>query len=313
MFASCQKKIDVPADSGSINGDLVTSENALYPEPCHSLSFSTNYPIVAGKTPPFRFTKTQYASGRIKTINMLSRANPNHVAFKQQAWEVIGTFTYWSDKARLVGTKQLWEYYKTATGTAARRSIVKRNIDLTFAFGLGEPYDGTIEGEVKSVFNNVEGKQALRMLRNGAVHNPFEIEVLQGSDEPENYFEAWHEWDGTQDVTIGSNSSSWALRKLIRIKYSPNPRFVEGYRAYQPTQNWISLEYTLCEVMGWVGWHGLDGGDERSSVEVSFHPYNTAYKVVQSQVYKNHRYAGANLLSYTYGDNVLQKTTWLCK
>lgn len=294
---------------------MVTSENALYPEPCHSLSFSTNYPTAAGKTPPFRFTKTQYASGRIKTINMLSRANPNHPAYKQQAWEVIGTFTYWSDKARLVGTKQLWEYYKTATGIAARKSIVKKNINLTFAFGLGEPYDGTIEGKVKSVFNNVQGKQALRMLRNGSVHNPFEIEVLEGSDEPENFFEAWHEWDEVPypEVTISSSSSSWALKKVLRLNFNQNPNVNGDFRAYQPTQNWISLEYTLCEVMGWIGWHGLDGGFERSSVAVEFHPYNTSYKVVQSQLYKNHRYAGLNLLSYTYGDNILQKTTWICK
>src|SRR5689334_2782793 len=97
LFASCQKNLKTPE---SINGNTISTNGAIVVDTCHAITFNTDYPIVAGKTPPFRFTKTQYASGRIRTINMLSRANPNHPNFKEQAWEVIGTFTYWSNQAR---------------------------------------------------------------------------------------------------------------------------------------------------------------------------------------------------------------------
>ncbi len=332
LLSSCKKDIKAPE---SINAETISSEGAIVTDPCHATAFSTNYATVAGKFPPFKFTKTQYASGKIKTINMISRANPNHSAFKQQAWEVIGTFTYFSNKAQLKGTKQLWEYSKSSTGAAIKKSILKKNIDLTFSFGT-QPYndyggtmDGTAYNKVYEVRNNLEGKLALRMKRNS--YSTWEegtlfIEVLAGSDEPDNYFEATAKYpDGNlSSITITSHNvtqrampKSWGLRKTITFKYNPSYYFEpERQRFYQPTQNWISMEYNLCEVMNWIGFGGLDGsgyGGERNFVEVKFYPYNTSSLSVQSQVYKNHRYGGNNLLSYTYGDNVLQKSTWICK
>ncbi len=326
LFASCQKKIDIPADSGSINGDFVENNNGVFVEPCHSTSFVTNYPVQAGKVPPFRFTKTHYASGRVKTFNMLSRANPIHPSFKPQAWEVIGTFTYdGKNKAFLKGTKQLWEYYKNSAGAAARKSIMKKDINLTFTFGLGEPYDGTEIGEVTQVYNNIQRATALRLNHNASVGYPFVIQVLSGSDEPDNYFEVWSsEFYGERQPGLRISSintergtqSSWSLRKTITFKFKQDRSETNVNRVYQPTQNWISLEYTICEIMGWVGF-GLDGigsGSERTSVEVRFYPYSTSYLAVQSQHYRNHKYDGrGNLLSYTYSDGVLQKTSWVCK
>jgi hypothetical protein len=73
------------------------------------------------------------------------------------------------------------------------------------------------------------------------------------------------------------------------------------------------LQFTLCEVMNWLP-PQFHSRTQRKSVAVEFYPYGNASRVVQSQVYKNHKYdAKGNLLSYTYGDGVLQKTTWLCK
>jgi hypothetical protein len=319
ILASCQKKMDERADS--LHGDMVESENAVYPEACHSISFSTNYSAVAGKVPPFRFTKTQYASGRIRTINMLSRANPNHAAFKQQAWEVIGTFTYWEHYARLTGTKQLWEYYKTSTGAAARRSIVKKNINLLFTFRNGKVGQKI---DVERVDNIIENRPALTFKTSSTMYGmyPYKIEVLPGSDEPENYFEVWPDKESPNPATTISSitqlrtPSSWALRKTIRYDYVDYGTYPYRNRVYQPTQNWISLEYTICEIMGWIGLDGLDGngaGYERTRVEVRFHPYNTSSMAIQSQVYKNQRYSGTNLVSYTYGDGVLQKTSWQCR
>jgi hypothetical protein len=319
ILASCQKKMEEPADS--LQGDMVESENAVYPEACHSISFSTNYPSVAGKVPPFRFTKTQYASGRIRTINMLSRANPNHPAFKQQAWEVIGTFTYWEHYARLTGTKQLWEYYKTSTGAAARRSIVKKNINLLFTFRNGKVGQKI---DVERVDNIIENRPALTFKTSSTMYGmyPYKIEVLPGSDEPENYFEVLPDKESpNRAVTISSitelrKPSSWAATKTIRYDFVDYGTYPYRNRVYQPTQNWISLEYTICEIMGWIGLDGLDGngaGYERTGVEVRFHPYNTSTMAIQSQVYKNHRYSGTNLVSYTYGDGVLQQTSWQCR
>jgi hypothetical protein len=240
---------------------------------------------------------------------MLSRANPIHSAFKPQAWEVIGTFTYnLVDQAYFKGTKQLWEYYKTSTGASARRSIVKKNVSLNFYF---HPKDDDPEstghyfqGDVKRVYNNIEKKDALVIWAFGG------IEVLPGSDETEAYFNSGSQQDDSF-VIESLNSPNYSSRKKLTFK--PNLAGWDKNPSYQPTQNWVSLEYSLCEVMQWLnGFQTLLG--ERTSVAVEFYPYNTSYKVVQSQVYKSHKYdAKNNLLSYTYGDNVLQKTTWLCK
>lgn len=306
VISSCTKEIEEPK---AINATPIQSENGVFVLPCHSTAFFTNYVIQAGKVPPFRFTKTQYPSGRIRTINMLSRANPIHSAFKPQAWEMIGTFTYnLKDQAYFTGTKQLWEYYKKPTGAAAKRSIIKKNVSLTFFFYDDNPENEGyyFRGDVYRVYNNLEKQEALRPWAFGG------IEVLPGSDEPEGNFYSGPTGEEGTFVIKTTNPSSYKASKKITFKYKPEE--VKKSRSYQPTQNWISLEYTLCEAMQWLQKDFQSPPGERTSVAVEFYPYNTSYKVVQSQIYKNHKYdTNGNLLSYTYGDNVLQKTTWVCK
>jgi hypothetical protein len=313
LFGACQKKIDVPEDRQSINGDYIESNNGVFLLPCHSTTFTTSYPIQAGKVPPFRFNKTHYTSGRVKTINMLSRANPIHPAFKPQAWEVIGTFTYnLKGQAYFTGTKQLWEYYKTSTGAAARRSVVKKNVSLVFYFHTDDnpEHEGALyfRGYVQKVYNAIEKQDALYLYAFGG------IKVLPGSDEPEAQYNSGPSTVEDGLFTIRSyKPANYQTTKLLTFKTGPYDGSGKKY-SYQPTQNWISIEYTLCEVMQWLVPGFLTPDRQRSCVSVEFYPYGNATKVVQSQVYKNHKYdSKGNLLSYTYADNVLQKTTWLCK
>lgn len=314
ILFSCNKNIEKPA--AVINGDVVESNNGVYAEPCHATVFTTNYATLPGKVPPFRFTKTQYPSGRIRTINMLSRANPIHNAFKPQAWEVIGTFTYnLKDEAYFVGTKQLWEYYKTSTGSAARKSIVKKNMKLRFRFFTEEDYAPPV-GSCNYVANELDRTDF-------ALHlDPWEgrLTVGKSSDEPNMTFASqWPDNSDEYKLVLQSQTdentipTDYRLRKRITFTYLTS-RSQGSYRkhSYQPTQNWISMEFTLVEVMGWLP-PGFRQSSPRASVSVEFYTSPTT-KIVQSQVYKNQKYdAGAKLLSYTYGDNILQKTTWVCK
>ena len=87
VFTSCQKELTVKNES--IHAEAISSD-ALLPLPCHSLSYRTDYPVVAGKQPPFQFTKTLYSDTRVKTIHMISRAVPDHPYYKKQVWETKG-------------------------------------------------------------------------------------------------------------------------------------------------------------------------------------------------------------------------------
>lgn len=310
-FLGCQKKIDVAAEADVLNGDVVESNNGIYVEPCHSTTFVTNYPIQAGKVPPFKFTKTHYASGRVKTINMLSRAHPIHSVYKPQAWEVIGAFTYnLKNEAYFVGTKQLWEYYKTPTGAAAKRSIVKKNMKLRFAF-LAERNYAAGAGSCNIVYNELANNDIVLWI------SPLYAECVVGesSDEPAmTWYSSNEDNFGLQNFQTNVDPRSpdyYKLKKKINIVYEGTSSTKR--MSYQPTQNWISLEFSLLEVMGWLPTNLFPNGIRRS-VAVEFYPYANSTRVVQSQLYRNHKYdAKGNLISYTYADNVLQKTTWLCK
>lgn len=309
VFASCQKNLSEKESSLS----ATVSSDALQPLPCHSTSFVTEHAALPGKVPPFKYVKTLYSDTRIKTINMLSRANPIYSTFKPQAWELTGTFTYAKNTAYFNGTKQLWEYYKTPTGAAAKKSIVKKNVSLKFDFYNAEM--GTEEaqeaGTCYAVTNLLENKNALRTFLYP------HIKVGEGSDEPVLDFQVNYISGDLLTIEAAAQDNITPLAYKDRMKLTFNYKqgsWNEPIRqSYQPTQNWISLEYTLLEVMQWLP-SGYKPFQERTSVSVEFYPYNTAHKVVQSQVYKNHQYdAKRNLLSYTYGDNVKQKTTWYCK
>lgn len=307
VILSCQKKIDV--NSASINANVVENENGVYIESCHATSFITSYPTVAGKVPPFRFAKTHYSSGRVKTINMLSRANPNHSNFKQQAWEVIGAWTYnLKDEAYFVGTKQLWEYYKTSSGAAGKKAIgSKKNMKLIFRFYKDKSNAATF-GAVNYVINELDNQDWTLWFPSAR-----DLHVGQSSDEPALAYSAI----GNNPLVLESQKPDWNgtptdynLKKKITFKF--NASAASGMHSYQPTQNWISMEYTLVEVMGWLP-SGFYPKKQRTSVAVEFYTSPTN-KVVQSQIYKNHKYdASGKLMSYTYADNILQKTTWICK
>lgn len=305
LLASCQKSLSDKEESLS----AVVSSNALQPMPCHSTSFVTGYPVAAGKVPPFKFTKTLYSDTRVRTINMLSRANPIHPAFKPQAWELIGQFSYSKNAATFTGTKELWEYYKTSTGAPAKKSILKKNVQLRFSFYTDQD-PGSEEameaGTCYLVQNVLTNKMALRTYL-----FPY-VMVGEGSDDPTLNFSVNYITD-SELIFKTENASEPKYQKTLTFKYGAGAYVNKRNISYQPTQNWISLEYTLLEVMQWLpSWYRPFV--ERSGVAVEFYPYNDGQKVVQSQVYKNHQYdAKGNMLSFTYGDNVLQKTTWYCK
>ncbi len=312
LFAACQK-------DGSVKDELESfsvSSDALLPKPCHSTEFVTGYPVRPGQVPPFRFSKTLWSDNRVKTINMLSRANPIHAGFKPQAWELTGRFTYSKNAATFTGTKELWEYYKTSTGAAGKKSVLKKDVSLSFSFYNAE--QGTEEameaGTCYLVYNNLENEEALRTYLYPS------IVVGPGSDEPQIRY-AVNYSEGSQLTIYPDEVSQGPVerkhQKKITYTYRPGV-YLESKKnlSYQPTQNWVSLEYTLLEVMQWLP--SMYRPDiERAGVSVEFyypHNENTYYKAVQTRQYKNYEYDSiGNLLSFTYEDNVAQQTTWICR
>jgi hypothetical protein len=298
LFASCQKDLSDKEESKSLS----VASDALLPLPCHSTSFVSDHPIEPGKQPPFKFTKTLYSDTRVKTINMLSRAVPNHPAYKKQMWETIGQFAYATNKATFTGTKQLWEYYKTSTGAGARKSISKKNISLTFHFNSN--------GYVFNVHNNYAQSlpsDALLIEYNPSnPHSIADIEITSASAEGPKLYDP-------QSDQFGN------MRYLFTTGYPYNPGLVFTYDytaprgsknySFIPTQNWISFEYNLCEVMQWLP----QPMHQRKTVNVEFW-INPTTEIIQGQQYKNYKFdSKGNQTSLTYGDNILQKTTWYCK
>jgi hypothetical protein len=298
LFFSCQKKIDT---TGGELTSVTISSDAILPLACHSTNFVTEYPLVAGQMPPFRFTKTLYADTRVKTINMLSRAVPNYSSIPKQMYETIGTFTYGPKKATLAGTRQLWEYYRTTTGASARKSIWKKNISLTFKFNDN--------GYCYVVFNNLMTEYALDISYD--YYNPNAIQfisVREGSVEgQEKYYYANNDTYGNT-LSYKMYYDPYGSRVLTTYDYT-RPRNGRNL-SYSPTQNLISQEYSLLEVMQWLP----QPTHLRKSISGEFYPFYSTFKVVQTQYYKNYVFnSNKNLVSYSYADNVRQKTTWFCK
>lgn len=309
LFVSCKK--DLSIDQNSINADPISTD-ALTPLPCHSTNFVTNYPVKPGEVPPFRFTKTLYSDSRVKSINMLSRANPIHSAYKNQAYELIGTFSYSYRKATFVGTSQLWEYYKTSSGAAGRKSISKKKWEYQFEFNE-HGYCNVILGIDGPDMQNYH--ELLYIQYNKS--NPAAIEFVKVNENPyvtpERYYSAINDSKGNLLSFEGSEQwGGYASRFYSRPSFTYDytiPATNKRYN-YIPTQNLISQHYSLLEVMQWLP----STTHQRKTAAGIFYPYNNGYKIVQSQTYKNQRFDGkGNLVSYTYGDNVLQKTTWYCK
>ncbi|HTE31570.1 MAG TPA: hypothetical protein VK666_14410 [Chryseolinea sp.] len=304
LLSGCQKDLSVKEE---VNVAVVASE-ANSPLNCHTLSFTSDYPVQPGEVPPFSFTKTQYPDARIRTIKMLSRKNPIHPAFKKEAVELTGTFTYEANQnfeeaqqdphvAYFTGISEVWEYYKTSSGAGARRSVLRKGVNYRFTLNpagyctrvidinaaplpnylLELTYHPTTR-RIEQIIDHTTGSSILYSPIPDQYGN---ITSFETSRNPEHYF---------------------------RIEYDYGaPRGTKNF-SFIPSQNLISQEYSLLEVMQWLP----QNTHQRKSAGGSF-LVNGVY-VNQDQVYKNYMFdAQGNQISLTYGDNVLQKTTWHCQ
>lgn len=307
LFLSCQKDI---SKSESTSKSLTVSNDALVPLPCHTTSFVTDYPPTPiGQVPPFRFTKTLYSDTRVKTINMLHRAYPNYSTYKKQAYETIGTFTYSTNAAKFVGTVQTFEYYKTATNTAGKRSIAKKNVTINFTFN-SSGYCQTVtnsdgsDAEYTYEFTNPNQTGPLRL------SNLFTHESQTG-----NHHVLYFKHDRYGNLT--QYNSPYGVKSIINIYYD---YLNDGRKtAYIPTQYGVSFEHNLVEVMQWLP----QSNNPRKSISIRFPKTpgidifdgtTASTTVLQGQTYLNSKYdTKKNLISYTYADKVLQKIGWFCK
>jgi len=296
-MSSCQKDLS-PKDEVIT---AVVASDANSPLKSHSLTFSSNYPVNPGEVPPFSFTKIQYPDARVKSIRMLSRKNPIYPGFAKEAVELIGNFTYaantGSDKdfaphlAFLKGTSEVWEYYKTSTGAAARKSISKKNVDLKF-YLLSTGYCTLIQDWA------LPGHPSILFIGYTAPQNQSIYVVEVG---PTILFTNRDQYGNILSFQLSYNQSHSYFR--INYDYS-KPRGTKNFN-FIPSQNLISQEFSLLEVMQWLP----QSTHQRKSAGGIFEINGNWFS--QDQVYKNYQFdANGNLFSLTYGDNILQKTTW---
>ena len=308
ILSSCQKQF---TSKDEIKTAVVASE-ANSPLKCHTLTFTSDYPAKPGEVPPFSFTKTQYLDARVKTIRMISRKNPIHPAFKKEAVELIGTFTYAANNTQnrpsaphlafLKGTREVWEYYKTTTGAGARRSISKQNLNWKFYFSARGYCVGLVDQDLTRPSGGEVPIEEYLIEASYSLENPDMVEL---------YFINHGVYYPINDQY--GNPTSWDFpygepNSWFRITYDYTaPRGSKNF-SYIPSQNLISQEFSLVEVMQWFP----QATHARKSAGGTFKV--NGVKVNQDQVYKNYLFdAAGNLKSLTYGDNILQKTTWHCQ
>lgn len=243
---------------------------------------------------------------------MLSRVYPIHANYKKHAVELIGTFSYGPNRSYLKGTSQVWEYYKTSTGAGARRSVSKKNINYKFYItsqgycnkvtDLTFPSDGPEEWQEPEVLsiglNYVEQYQIMVSTRDtsgGYLSTGLDFK--------------FPEFDQFGNIVSFDVTQSLSTNSYFKVGYDYNiPRGSKNY-SFIPSQNLISQEYSLLEVMQWVP----QPTHQRTTVAGVFRlPNNTWLK--QRQYYHNYQFdAKGNQISVTYGDNIPQRTTWFCK
>lgn len=304
LFAACRK------DESATQAVTVNSVNSdvLLPLPCHAVAFASDYPVVPGEVPPFRFSKTQYADGRIRSISMSSRRFPNYPTFPKQAVELSGNLSYATNTGFFKGTREVWEYY-LANGVGARRLISKRDLSYRFDF--------TPEGFCNKVSGPDEGGSVVLSVNYDAdSHQISFIGVSENADLSAGAAFFYPSFDQYGNVLrYDQVYSRWGSILSYTYDYS-KPRGSKNYN-YIPSQNWISSEFNLLEVMQWVP----QAMHQRKGVSVTFYPYetstypfNTGKGVTQSQTYSNFKFdARGNQTYLTYGDNVAQRTTWVCQ
>ena len=307
LLSSCQKHL-------SSKGEVITTviaSDANSPLKSHSLTFTSDHHVEPGEVPPFSFTKTQYSDARVRTIKMLSRKNPIYPGFAKEAVELIGTFTYgpntipgtswmYPHLAFLKGTSEVWEYYKNPDGTGARRSVSKKNIHYRFELSeygyCGNIWD--IEGqdpygfyrEVLMIYYGEDGR----------------IDAIAPYDKYGSAQFLYHPiLDSFNNITSFRGINGVEPPSYFRISYNYNkPRASRNF-SFIPSQNLITQEFSLLEVMQWLP----QSTHERISAGGTF--TLNGRMINQNQVYQNYRFdANGNQTSITYGDNILQKTTW---
>jgi hypothetical protein len=313
FFISCQKTLTTETDVTT----ATLASNANSPLKSHTLTFTSNYPVKAGEVPPFSFTKTVYPDHRVKTIRMLSRKNPIYPGFAKQALELIGTFTYAANPnspppddpaalphlAFLKGTMETWDYYKAANGSAAKRSLGKKVVNWKFYFNdqgiclSVEDINPPLPEGVKTTFQWTPDYAWINDIYDDAGHFSVRKFGFINSDQYSNITGFTNGYEGAITHPGESNFT-------ITYDYSA-PAGSKNY-SYIPTQNLICPEFSLMEVMQWVP----KATYQRKTASGKFMLPNGTI-VTQSQVYKNYKFdANGNQTSLTYGDNVIQKTTW---
>lgn len=337
LLTSCVKRVDTDTSVSM----TVADDGREVILPCKTVSFTTNYTAQVGMVPPFKYSKTLYSNGRVASINMLGKFTPNYFTYKQLAFEWIGKFTYkdsvyfsegWPpiNQATFVGTAQIWEYYKSSTGLTARRSIRKTNKNLTISFSPTHGYvffirDNTLNKTVLNI-----GYGGTQYVDDGRFGEKMDViwvyeaaedvqynknPIIKGGSNPENRIAKEYnvKYDSYGNILMyAPNTYFSSLKYIPRISYTYDYTQAKGTKkvSYQPSQLWVSQEFSLCEAMQWI----MPPRYLRKSLSAEFYPYNNSTKIVQTRSFKNYKFdATGNMISHTYEDNVLQKTTWFCK
>lgn len=223
---------------------------------------------------------------------------------------MVGNFTYEADPhpeyndyltphlAHFKGTSEVWEYYKTPSGTGQRRSVSKKNVSLTFNI--------TTEGYCSGVYDEILGQPILFMIYEETDRTKVEAIVVQTYDGVSSLNAVTYSpiKDAYGNI-VSFDAEDYGLESYFRINYDYSKPAGSKTFNYIPSQNLISQEYSLCEVMQWIA----PGTHQRKSAGGTF-KVNGKW-VTQDQIYNNFTFdAYGNETSLTYGDNILQKTTW---
>jgi len=236
---------------------------------------------------------------------MMARAIPdyNHSMYEYGllAYETIGTFTYSANAAVFTGTTELWKYYTDSTGATGRNSVDKRNRVFNFSFNSSGYCTLITEGNALVLELEYD---------NPGLSNTISALTTAGYYPQDEHYEKYKFYiDSIGNPLRIDNENGFAYDVSFTYDYS---RSGDRYN-YSPTEYAIAQEYSLLEVMHWVP----TSKNPRTSVAVHFLGVDSSgnlYDVTQKQNYQNHVYdSDKNLVSYTYDDNVLQKTTWFCK
>jgi hypothetical protein len=309
LFSSCRKNL-------SSKDEVITAvvaSDANSPLKAHSLTFTSNYPIKPAEVPPFSFTKTQYPDARVRTIRMLSRAWSIYPGYPKGAIELIGTFTYASNP----GGKIL---DRPVAGIAPHLAYFKGTTEVLGYDNPGKPESVFKRNVNYQIFLSKEG-YCLVIRDLDQQYDPLEISY---------YYEhpsiianiVTREYSTSQikihDAIIDQYGNITGFRKTSDPQFQPQSWFTITYDytkprgsknfSYIPSQNLVSQEFSLMEVMQWLPreTHQRAGA---SGVFIMENPQQT--QITQSQIYRNFKFdVNGNQTSLTYGDNVLQRTSW---